>query len=175
MNPFQRLGALAAALAALLLAGCGPSGGGTGTGDALLPLSDFGARATSSCSAPFASALDCDVVATTITSADALAGTAEVLFGSGGGRDAVRLRLRANVAELDLSCGTARFDGTWGVGADGTQGYFGQWRTGDGMLRARLLLRAQADGSLQMTLSDHDSGQLLLGARLVPLAQDAGC
>lgn len=165
MNLLHRLQGLALGLAVLLVAACGPNGGGTGTGESYLPLADFGATAASSCSAPFAAALACTQVSVTTVAADRLAGTDGVDFAAGAGRELVALHLQDNVAQLVAQCGRARFDGEWGVRSDGQGHYFGAWRVGadrDGT-PALLRLRAVDGQTLELTVLDAAGRQLLFG------------
>ncbi|MFO1329984.1 MAG: hypothetical protein U1F56_21740 [Rubrivivax sp.] len=163
MKPLMRLArCLAAGLAALWLAACGPSGGGTGTGESVVQLSDYGARAASSCSAPFAGSLDCDVVAGATVDAAALPGTAAADF-AGPAPDLPRLHLFANRAELQLFCGRARFEGEWGVRSDGVAAYFGLWSVDANPRRALMRAQALPSGGLVLDVFEVDSGQLLVG------------
>lgn len=148
----------------LALAGCGPQGGGTGTGEMSFALSDFGARTASSCSSTIADALDCGDAQPGTADVTA-SGTAEVNFVDSSGRDRAWLYLSGNRAELELFCGGARFVGEWGVLADGTQAYFGAWSTerqGRGV-RAMLTLRPMPLDTLQIEVTDAASGQILVG------------
>ena len=168
MNPLMRLArcralqALAALWSATLLAACGPNGGGTGTGDSVVQLSDYGARATSSCSAPFAGNLECDVVLVAAIDAASLAGTAAADFASGP-PDQARLRLVANQADLQLFCGRARFQGEWGLRSDGDAAYFGLWAIDSTPRRALMRVRPLPGGGLSLQVVDIASGEVLIG------------
>lgn len=178
MMSFRRQGLLPAMLCALLaLQGCGPQGGGTGTGDAVLTLSYFGALGTSSCSSGFAAALDCDLVLPTVTAATDLPGTADVHFVGGSGSARSWLQLRGNRAELELGCGGPRFVGDWGLRGDGLQAYFGQWRSADAAEPLPALLRVQGlpGEVLVIEAVDAGNGRSLSGALSLRRAQPPGC
>lgn len=121
---------LAAALLALLCA-CGPTGGGTGTGDAPATLADFGARPASSCSAPFAAALSCASVSATPADAALLEGTRPVLFVGSAASGPYALTLQGHRADLQSRCLATRFEGEWGLLPNGDARYFGNFTGAD--------------------------------------------
>lgn len=161
-----RLKHFIATLSAALLAACGPNGGGTGTGDSVVQLSDFNARPASSCSAPFAASLDCDVVLTASVDAALLPGTAQLQF-SASGPEQARLALFGNGADLQLACGRLQFRGEWGVGADGVAAYYGWWSLEPAPRRALLRVQALPGGALLLDVIDLASGQVLVGRLVV--------
>lgn len=164
----RRLSVLALVSAWLLLAGCGPQGGGTGTGETVFPLSDFGARAAGSCSSAIAGTLDCGDLQPG-TADVTTAGTADLNFIGAEGRDRAWLHLWGNRAALELHCGGARFEGEWGVLADGTQAYFGAWSSeGPGRaVRAMLTLRPLPGDAFELAVTDTASRQLLIAGLTV--------
>jgi len=119
-----RLG-LAAWLA--LLVGCGPNGGGTGTGEGAFTLSTFGAKATSTCSSPIAASLDCSSTSLVPVGVTQLAGTGQVFFSGSDSSGSYRLTIEGNRAVLELRCSGARFEGEWGVAAGGDERFYGSW------------------------------------------------
>ncbi|MCA0242276.1 MAG: hypothetical protein LCI02_15610 [Proteobacteria bacterium] len=124
MNMSCRLG-LAALLA--LLAGCGPNSGGTGTGEGAFTLSTFGAKATSTCSSPIATSLDCGSTSLVPVGVTQLAGSGAVVFSGSDGGGAYRLTIEGNRAVLEARCSGARFEGEWGVAANGDERFYGSW------------------------------------------------
>lgn len=167
MNIRSSLTGLALAVA-LLLGGCGPNGGGTGTGDAVVTLSDFNASAASTCSAPFATALDCDVVVTDVADASSVPGTDAVLFGGSAASGPFLLRVQGNRATLESRCGPARFEGTWGRLPDGQARFFGQWQAADGSSAVLAQLAVQElPGGLLVSVLDGDARGALLGPLLL--------
>jgi hypothetical protein len=110
-----------------LLAACGPTGGGTGTGESVFTPADFGARPASACSAPFAAALACENVSTASLDVAQLPGTHDVSFAGMADSGPVTLTLSGNRATVQSRCPGPGFDGSWGVRADGQGRYFGSW------------------------------------------------
>lgn len=169
MNAMTPLATVKRALAGLLLAwlaGCGPTGGGTGTGgDSVVPLSEFGATAASLCSSPFSDRLDCTGAGLGSAGPSQLPGTATVVFVSSGDALGVSLTLQGDRAELVARCTGARFDGSWGLLPSGEGRFFGLWQASASgtVQRAQALVRATADGGLQWTVVDAAGSQVLLG------------
>ena len=147
-----------------LLAGCGPTTGGTGTGESVITLASFGASATSTCSAPYAGALACGATSLTPASPAQLPGTAPVVFVGDAASGPYVLTMQDNHAVLQSRCSAARFEGDFGVLPGGELRFFGGW-TGAGAgatQRAQLWLQAERDGSLLLQVLDAD-GRVLLG------------
>lgn len=165
--PFKRASMRLALLSALAgFAGCGPTGGGTGTGDAAATLASFGATAASACSAPFAANLACSGTSDATTTATPLPGTAAVVFaGSAAGRP-FTLTLAGNQAELQSPCEATFFGGDWGLQAGGEGRYFGHFVGRERGLAQPALLWVQAvagrSDSLQVQVLDAD-GRPLFG------------
>ena len=149
-----------------LATGCGPTTGGTGTGDSIVTLADFGARAASTCSAVFATALDCDVVSTASVDAAALQGTDPVYFVGTAASGPYTLTLQNNRAVLQSRCHATRFEGDWGVLPSGEARFFGTWVGDDQAAPQRALLWVQTvpgkTGALQ-ALVQQPEGQALFG------------
>lgn len=167
MNLVQRvLSALIGLALSGLLAACGPTGGGTGTGESVFTPADFGARPASACSAPFAAALACEVVSTASLDVAQLPGTHDVSFSVNTTSGPVVLTLSGNRATLQPRCAGPGFDGSWGVRADGQGRYFGTFGGGDGgsVQRAQLWVQVQpgSTDTLWVQVQDAD-GQLLWG------------
>lgn len=149
---------------ALLLGGCGPNGGGTGTGDAVVPLSDFGARAASTCSAPFAAALDCSAGISGATDGSGLPGSGAVVFAGSAASGPYLLRVQGNRATFEARCGGARFEGSFGLLPDGQTRFLGLWQPGDGSgaVHAQLWVLA-APAGLQVSVLDAEGRRTLFG------------
>lgn len=160
----SRTAGAALSLLAALLAGCGPTTGGTGTGDSLVGLTSFGATAVGSCSASFADALDCQTGAGGMP-ANQL-GSAPVVFSGSGAAEPYVLTVQGNQAELVSRCSNARFDGLSGLLPDGVSGFFGSFSeaAGGAAQPAQLdLKRVQGVGdTLQLAVLGVD-GHILLG------------
>jgi hypothetical protein len=107
-----------AVLGALVLAGCGPGVGGTGTGNETGGLVSYGAAPSSVCAtADFASLLDCAPATGS--------GTAVVYAADGSPTSRHLARFEGSVLTLDLRCSNLRFVGEWAsAGQLGTR-YFG--------------------------------------------------
>lgn len=154
------------ALLLALLAGCGPTTGGTGTGEGAITLGSFGASASSSCSAPFAGALACGATSLAPTSPAQLAGTAPVVFVGDAASGAFVLTMQDNHAVLQSRCSAARFEGDFGVLPGGEARFFGGW-VGAGQaatVRAQLWLQSAPgrDDAMLVQVLDAD-GRVLLG------------
>ncbi len=149
-----------------LLAGCGPTTGGTGTGEGAITVASFGASATSTCSAPFAGALACGTTSLAPASPAQLPGTAPVVFVGDGASGAYVLTMQDNHALLQSRCSAARFEGEFGLLPGGEARFLGGW-TGAGQAatwRAQLWLQAVPgrDDALLLQVLDAD-GRALLG------------
>lgn len=153
-------------LGALLLAGCGPGVGGTGTGDDAFAA--FGASAAPVCGSAVAALLACPSAPAAPPPAT---GTGQIQFADAAGQ--IVLELNGNVARLDDSCLNLHFDGEFGTAADNTQGYFGSYEidsTGADVFAALSALPAAA-GALSVELKDV-GGQAIVGP--VPLQRVMG-
>ena len=159
--------ALALLAAALLVAGCGPTGGGTGTGEAVFGPTDFGARPASVCGSSLSSQLSCST-GTVVTGGAALDGTATVTYEGSGAAGPFTLVLQDNRAELQSRCKATRFDGEWGQAANGDTRFFGSWVTPEhpaaqpAQLLVQVLLQPGAPDGLQVWVVDAQ-GRMLLG------------
>ena len=161
---------LALALALLagiaLLAGCGPTGGGTGTGEAVFGPADFGARPASVCGSSLSSQLNCSGNVPTTGNA-ALDGTAAVSYTGSGAAGPFTLVLQDNRAELQSRCRATRFDGEWGQAANGDTRFFGSWVTPErpAAQPAQVLVQVLQQGGtitgLQVWVVDAQGGLLL--------------
>jgi hypothetical protein len=136
-------------LGALVMAGCGPGVGGTGTGSAAFAA--FGASPTPVCGGAVAAALSCP-------SAPAVpppAGTLPVQFADAAGQ--VVLELNGNLASLDDACLKLRFSGEFGTTAGGAQAFFGSYQVNsDGLdvLAALSTVPTVSGGALTIELQD---------------------
>jgi len=162
-------------LGALLLAGCGPGVGGTGTGDEAFAA--FGASAAPVCGSAVAAELSCP-------SAPAVpvppAGTLPVQFVDAAGQ--VVLGLNGNLAQLDASCLRLHFSGEFGTGTGGLQGFFGSYEIGANgidVLAALSTVPVAGGGALTIELRDVDGqvavGPVLLRRAIGPLPAPGPC
>jgi hypothetical protein len=165
----QRLraaGALCLLAALTVLAGCGPTGGGTGTGEAVFGPADFGARPASVCGSALSSQLNCSGNVPTTGNA-ALDGTVAVYYTGSGAAGPFTLVLQDNRAELQSPCRATRFDGEWGQAANGDTRFFGSWVTPErptaqpAQMLVQVLQPAGAPGGLQVWVVDTNGGPLL--------------
>lgn len=163
-SPWPWLCAVLLACLAMLSA-CGPTGGGTGTGETSVSLADFGARATSACSAPFAERLSCAAISAAPQEVPLLPGTAPIRYYGSAASGPYLLTLQGNQAELQSRCQATRFEGDWGVLPGGVERYFGSFsgpERGEAQ-RARLWVQAlpgTGDG-LQVLVEGADGAALL--------------
>jgi hypothetical protein len=160
-------------LAALVLAGCGPGVGGTGTGDAAFAA--FGASASPVCGGDVATVLVCP---STPAVPPPASGTLQVQFADAAGQ--IVLELDGNLARLDDSCLKLRFRGEFGTVAGAAQGFFGSYELDNNALDALAALSTvPAGGALTIELTDL-AGQKVVGPVLlrrvtVPLAAPNPC
>lgn len=149
-----------------LLAGCGPTTGGTGTGEGAFPLASFGASASSTCSAPFAGTLACGATSLTPATPGQLAGTAPVVFVGDSAAGPYVLTMQENRALLQSRCSAARFEGDFGVLPGGEARFFGGWVSAAQAApwRAQLWLQSVPgrDEALLLQVLDVE-GRVLLG------------
>ena len=173
-RPFGAIGAVGVAglAVAVLLAGCGPTGGGTGTGESAFVPADFGARAASACSAPFAGSLSCATVSASPADVPALSGTASTVFAADTAAGSVSLSVRDNRADLQLRCQRQSFVGDWGVLPTGEGRFFGSLFS-DGPEQAAQLQVQQATGAagLQVLLLSA-TGQVVQGPWVLQRVSD---
>ena len=162
-------------LGALMLAGCGPGVGGTGTGAAAFAA--FGASAAPVCGGTIAAVLQCP--SAPAVSAPPGAGTSSVQFADAAGQ--IVLELSGNVARLDDSCLKLHFSGEFGTVASGGQGFFGSYQIdADGIDRLAALSTLPATGgALTIELKGVDGsatvGPVLLERLSVPLVAPSPC
>jgi hypothetical protein len=160
-------------LALALLAGCGPTTGGTGTGESI-GLSRFGATAASTCSAPFAAALACGSTSLSPVAPGQLPGTGAVVFVGDAASGAYVLTMQDNRAVLQGRCDLLRFEGDWGLRPDGQGRFFGRWgaAAAEGVQPAQLelQLRSGSDRELLAQVQDIDGRPLLGPLALRPVA-----
>jgi hypothetical protein len=159
----------------LLLAGCGPGLGGTGTGDAAFAA--FGAASTPVCGGAVAAALACPSAPATPSGSSV--GTLPVQFADAAGQ--IVLELNGNVAQFDDACLRLHFSGEFGTTNGGAQGFFGSYQiaaTGIDVLAALTAVTAPG-GGLTVELQDVGGvaivGPLLLQRATVPLAGPNSC
>lgn len=162
MTPIARALFLLLLPMAAALSGCGPTTGGTGTGDSIT-LADFGAHPASTCASTIATSLLC---VGTGTASDG-PGTAAVVFAGSAGSGDYTLQVQGNRAELTSRCNGWQFSGEWGVLASGEARFLGGAASapGAGVVRAQLVVQ-QLPGGLQVLLLDAD-GRTLLGPLLL--------
>ncbi len=151
-------------LATLLLTGCGPGVGGTGTGDAAFEA--FGVSAASVCIGPVAAELACP----SLPAGPVAVGTLPVQFVDAAGQ--VTLQVSGNLATLDASCLRLHFSGEFGSRASGAQGFFGSYQIGGNgfdVLAALSTVPAAGGGALTIELRDVD-GRVAVGPMLLQRA-----
>lgn len=119
--------ALLPLVAALLVAGCGPNSGGTGTGDGPITLASFDARPTSTCSSTIASSLSCSATSLSPVGVTQLAGSDTVYFTGSAASGSFVLTIKGNRAVLESRCNGARFEGDWGIVPSGEERFYGTW------------------------------------------------
>jgi hypothetical protein len=161
----RTLRALWALSCALLLAACGPTTGGTGTGESSYTLADFGASAASICTAPFATTLSCNGSGTVVTDPADLLGTETVVFTGSTADGRLVLTVTGNKAVLSFCDGRA-FRGEWGVLPEGDMRYLGGWQAAgsDTEQAAQLEVRAVAGAASTLAIQVLDThGQVLFG------------
>jgi hypothetical protein len=159
----------AALLAALLaLPGCGPSSGGTGTGETGSALVLFGATAVNVCTASFAKSLGCPPTGSGAvpTSPDAQ-GSTMVNFSDTAQGGNISVAIQAQTIELSARCRGLHFLGDWGITASNDARFFGNYRIDNagGSVPASLSVQSSAGGGnneLQVTIRDAD-GRVVLG------------
>ena len=160
-------------LALALLAGCGPTTGGTGTGESI-GLASFGATATSTCSAPFATALACASTSLSPVAPGQLPGTGAVVFVGEAASGPYVLTMQDNRAVLQGRCETLRFEGDWGQRPDGLGRFFGRWGAAAAGLwqpaQLELQLRTGSDRELVAQVQDSDGRPLFGPLGLRPVA-----
>ncbi|MEO8922980.1 MAG: hypothetical protein ABI330_09190, partial [Caldimonas sp.] len=122
-------------LAVLVLAGCGPGVGGTGTGDAAFAA--FGASAAPVCGGAVAAVLSCPAAPAV---PPPTTGTLPVQFTDAAGQ--IVLELDGNLAQLDDSCLKLHFSGEFGTAAGGAPGFFGSYEFDNNGLDALAALSA---------------------------------
>lgn len=178
MNPLMRLFAAPLLCCLLMLAGCGPTGGGTGTGEVTIGPADFGARPDSVCAASIAGQLSCQPTVTLPGEVPQAQGTAKVVFAGEAASGPYTLTWEGNALDLQSRCGPTHFGGEWGVLASGEGRAFGRFTGPDrGVQRAQLAVQAlpagggTADG-LQVLVLDADGRSLFgpLQLRRLPVA-----
>lgn len=159
----------------LSFAGCGPGVGGTGTGGAAFVA--FGASATSVCNGAIAAELACSQAP--VPSGPGATGTLPVQFVDAAGQ--ITLDVNGNLAELEASCLRLRFNGEFGRGAGGAEGFFGSYEVdGNGIdVLAALSAVPVAGGALTIELRDIDGhvavGPVLLRRATAPLPAPNPC
>ena len=156
---------LMALFTALLLAGCGPGVGGTGTGESQAALRHFGATPASACGSDLGPLLAC--AAGNATAAPAPSAGPVYLADTIDGR-LVSVRVMGNLLEVEVPCARLRFSGEWGVIAGQPARFYG-FATVDGSTVPATLDVQGSSAGLQLTVRNQ-SGQVLLGPVLVVVA-----
>lgn len=155
---------LLSALAALL-SGCGPTTGGTGSGEGAA-LASFGAKAASTCSSQIARLLNCTSTSLAPLDPAQLAGTGTAVFVGSVASGPYVLTVTDNRAVFESRCNAARFDGEWGVLPSGDSRFLGGWVSTDRKPEVRAQLWphgvAQSTDTLLVQVLDAD-GLLLFG------------
>jgi len=147
----------------LLVAGCGPGVGGTGTGEA--PFGAFGVSAASVCNGAIAVALACP--APSLPAGPAATGTQPVQFVDAAGQ--VTLEVNGNLAKLDASCLRLHFSGEFGKGTGSNEGFFGSYQVNaDGIDVLAALSAVPVSGGAALTIELRDvNGRVAIGPVLL--------
>lgn len=159
---------LTAVLLALLV-GCGPGVEGTGTGDKSYPLSFFGAKPLSVCTAEFAGELRCPqrikVGPSPLEPED---GSEPVLWTDDPAAAAITARISVSEIEFNAPCEGVRFEGAWGATAQGESRFFGTFTTTQsGIARPGFIsVVPNTEAGLIYLLRD-ENGRIVLGPRLL--------
>jgi hypothetical protein len=144
----------------LLMQGCGPGLGGTGTGDSVPALAAFNAQRASPCASDLAALLACPA---STAGAPSLLPAARWLA---DGNPAARVQADISDSEIQLllRCQGWRFEGTWGQSAAFGTRWYGHLTEAPGSNASRLAtLTGQVQGDqLVVTLFDA-AGSLLAG------------
>ena len=157
-------------VSALLLGGCGPGVGGTGTGDTMDGLNVFGASAVSVCASDLAAVLACSS-ATGGGGGGAVAapapGTAPVYLADTIDGQRVAVSVQGNAIEVNAPCARVQFRGQWGVIAGQAARFYGTTGQDASSTLTPASLQAVVRGNgLELTLTD-TQGRVLLGPVLV--------
>ena len=159
-----RLAALALLIG--LQAGCGPTVGGSGTGDSPATLASFGAKAASTCSSQIATLLSCTSTSLAPLDPTQLAGTGTAIFVGTLASGPYVLTVKDNHALFQSRCNAATFEGDWGVLPSGDSRFLGGWISTDRKPEVRAQLWphgvAQSTDTLLVQVLDAD-GQVLFG------------
>ncbi len=165
------LATLALVLQALLLAGCGPGLGGTGTGMEPEPLTALGATEVSVCTADFGDLLGCRTNPS--TSAAAQPTTAAVHWADPNAPADTQLELQAQQAQLKLRCAGWLFTGRYAQRPGQTPRYVGQFEAAGSVVALATLEVSRNGSGLNVTLAD-PAGRVLAGPLLMqPVATPA--
>lgn len=140
-------------LGVLLLAGCGPGVGGTGTGNAAFTA--FDVHAVSVCNGALAAELGCTPPPAAMGPVGA--GTPPVRYADAAGQ--IVLELGGNLATLDALCQRLHFSGEFGVSAGGIEGFYGTYDVdGAGMSGLAALSAAPVAGGGAIAVELRDAG-----------------
>lgn len=126
MNSPLRISSALAVLA-LALAGCGPTGGGTGGATTFAP-EDFGATTASVCLSSVGAVLQCTVTGTTDAGSLDTPVNRPNWVGSWAGQR-VSVVFEGSLVRLSVGCTQQAFAGAWGRRPNGTGAYFGGWKS----------------------------------------------
>lgn len=144
----------------VLLAACGPGVGGTGTGEEITALQDFGAAPASVCSGELAALAACPGAGAAAAPAGSTIHLADTIDGR-----RVLVRLQGNAIEVDAPCARLQFRGQWGVVGNQAARFYGS-ATLDGVLLPATMSAQPGAVGAQLTVSDAQ-GVTLLGPVLV--------
>ena len=159
----------------LVLAGCGPGLGGTGTGASDDALSAYGAREVPVCEADFADLLSC---AAPSTGAAPLPAASARFFAEATPASRTLLELDGQEAQLRLRCLDLVFIGSFGQAGSAPPRYYGNAIEGGSRVRLATLVVERSGAGLAVTLVD-SFGRTLAGPQaLLPVAgvtSEASC
>lgn len=161
------LAVLAAVLTAVLMAGCGPGLGGTGTGASADALAAYGAREVPVCSADFADLLGC---AAASPGASPQPASGVRFFAEASPASRVLLEVDGQEAQLRLRCLDLVFIGRFGQVGTATPAFYGQAIEGGSLAQWASLQVERSSTGLTVTLFD-GGGRTLAGPQaLAPVA-----
>lgn len=156
-GPRATLGWLAMVVA-VVLGGCGPGVGGTGTGDTSAALALFGASPASLCNSELAALVPCQHDGTTATP---VPGSAPLILADAAEGARLVVRLQDDTIEVVETCTLLDFRGQWGVIVGQEGRFYGHTDPDATLTPATLEARASGAGAL-LTLRDGE-GRVLLG------------
>jgi len=157
----------------LVVGGCGPGVGGTGTGDSYA-LDYFGAKRASVCSASFASELKCPSrVVIGPTRVDLTKGSELVVWVDDPDNERVTARIDGSNVDFRSVCEGVQFTGTWGRTADGSSRFFGHFTLPGYEVASPGTLSVLSDGSILTFVLSDAQGMVVFGPVIMQRSETA--